>query len=100
MVGTAARVHTRDLKREIDHVDASGHDAAITTDLTYYHHIKSKGALFVELHNAAPDTAAERIEEAVAKAKDPWSRPEATCVTLPATTEPVPALRLQSPKRP
>ena len=49
-----------------------------------YHHIKSKDALFIELHNAALDMAAERIDEAIvsADASDPWSRLEAMCVAL------------------
>lgn len=47
-----------------------------------YHHIKSKDALFVELHNAALDTAAERIEAAVAEHLDPWARLEAACIAL------------------
>jgi TetR/AcrR family transcriptional regulator, cholesterol catabolism regulator len=47
-----------------------------------YHHIKSKDALFVELHNAALDMAAGRIAEAVGRESDPWSRLEAACVAL------------------
>lgn len=47
-----------------------------------YHHIKSKDALFVELHNAALDGAADRIAEAVAGCADPWSRLEAACAAL------------------
>ena len=47
-----------------------------------YHHIKSKDALFVELHNAALDMAADRIDAAVAQASDPWSRLEAACIAL------------------
>lgn len=47
-----------------------------------YHHIKSKDALFVELHNAALDVAAERIERAVSGHEDPWERFRAACVTL------------------
>jgi len=47
-----------------------------------YHHIKSKNALFVELHNAALDAAAERIEQAVAKVHNPAARLEAACVTF------------------
>ncbi|WP_067732542.1 TetR/AcrR family transcriptional regulator [Novosphingobium naphthalenivorans] len=47
-----------------------------------YHHIKSKDALFVELHNAALDAAEERIEAAVAKCNDPWQRLHAACETL------------------
>jgi AcrR family transcriptional regulator len=45
-----------------------------------YHHIKSKDALFVELHSAALAMAEERIAEALAHAHDPWSRLEAACI--------------------
>lgn len=45
-----------------------------------YHHIKSKDALFVELHDAALNLAADRIDDAVAQANDPWSRLEAACI--------------------
>jgi AcrR family transcriptional regulator len=47
-----------------------------------YHHIKSKDALFVELHDAALDSAAARIAEAVALKTDPWSRLEAAASAL------------------
>ncbi len=47
-----------------------------------YHHIRSKDALFVELHNAALDAAEERIAAAVAREDDPWARLEAACVAL------------------
>ncbi|WP_242123758.1 TetR/AcrR family transcriptional regulator [Sphingobium sp. Sx8-8] len=47
-----------------------------------YHHIKSKDALFVELHNAALDVAEDRIAEAVRARKEPWVRLEAACATL------------------
>lgn len=47
-----------------------------------YHHIKSKDALFVELHNAALDAAEARIRDAVARAEDPWDKLETACVTL------------------
>ncbi|WP_157219590.1 TetR/AcrR family transcriptional regulator [Flavisphingomonas formosensis] len=48
-----------------------------------YHHIKSKDALFVELHNAALDAAAERIARAVdAVEGGPWQRLEAACIEL------------------
>jgi AcrR family transcriptional regulator len=47
-----------------------------------YHHIKSKDALFVELHNGALDAAEARIAEAVADVADPWERLEAACVAL------------------
>ena len=47
-----------------------------------YHHIKSKDALFVELHNAALDAAAVRIAEAVSAEASPWERLEAAAATL------------------
>ncbi|MFD1105342.1 TetR/AcrR family transcriptional regulator [Sphingobium olei] len=47
-----------------------------------YHHIKSKDALFVELHDAALDAAQVRIEAAVAVQTEPWARLEAACATL------------------
>lgn len=47
-----------------------------------YHHIRSKDALFVELHNAALDAAETRIVAAVEARNDPWARFEAACVTL------------------
>lgn len=47
-----------------------------------YHHIKSKDALFVELHNGALNKAAERIEAAVANFSDPWGKLEAACIAL------------------
>ena len=47
-----------------------------------YHHIKSKDALFVELHNGALDAAEARIAAAVAGLADPWARLEAACVAL------------------
>ena len=47
-----------------------------------YHHIKSKDALFVELHDAALDGAEEKIEAAIACLPDPWARLEAACITL------------------
>ena len=47
-----------------------------------YHHIKSKDALFVELHNGALDAAEARIAAAVAKQADPWARLEAACASL------------------
>src|SRR3546814_10828451 len=39
-----------------------------------YHHIRSKDALFVELHNAALDEAEARIDEAVRAQSDPWAK--------------------------
>lgn len=47
-----------------------------------YHHIKSKDALFVELHDAALDAAAARISTAVDLESDPWRRLEAAAATL------------------
>ncbi len=47
-----------------------------------YHHIKSKDALFVELHNAALDAAEERITAAIAAQDDPWAKLEAACATM------------------
>ncbi|KEQ52063.1 Regulatory protein TetR [Sphingobium chlorophenolicum] len=47
-----------------------------------YHHIKSKDALFIELHNAALDEAEERIAEAVRAQSGPWARLLAACATL------------------
>jgi len=47
-----------------------------------YHHIKSKDALFVELHDAALDAAQQRIEQAMAGVADPWDKLEAACATL------------------
>ena len=47
-----------------------------------YHHIKSKDALFVTLHDAALDAAAREIEAAIAPLTDPWARLEAACVAL------------------
>lgn len=47
-----------------------------------YHHIRSKDALFVELHNAALDAAAARIAAAVEGEADPWARFGAACVAL------------------
>lgn len=47
-----------------------------------YHHIKSKDALFVELHHAALDRAEARIADAVAAHHGAWERMEAACVAL------------------
>lgn len=47
-----------------------------------YHHIKSKDALFVELHNAALDMAQRKIEADLAACDDPWERLEAACISL------------------
>lgn len=47
-----------------------------------YHHIKSKEALFVELHDAALDMAADKIEAAIAEVQDAWVRLERACIAL------------------
>nr|WP_230461427.1 TetR/AcrR family transcriptional regulator [Sphingobium sp. CAP-1] len=47
-----------------------------------YHHIKSKDALFVELHDSALDQATERINAVVRVRADPWERLAAACATL------------------
>ncbi len=47
-----------------------------------YHHIKSKDALFVELHNAALDAAEDRIVQAVCSQCEPWARLTAACTAL------------------
>lgn len=47
-----------------------------------YHHIKSKDALFVELHNAALDVAQDQIAQAIGAQSAPWAKLEAACVTL------------------
>lgn len=47
-----------------------------------YHHIKSKEALFVKIHDAALQQAAEKITQTLAPLTCPWGRLEAACVTL------------------
>ncbi len=47
-----------------------------------YHHIKSKDALFVELHNAALDAAERRIAQAICAQDEPWGRVSAACAAL------------------
>ena len=47
-----------------------------------YHHIKSKDALFIELHNAALDVAEAKIADAVAEHYDPSAKLKAACETL------------------
>lgn len=47
-----------------------------------YHHIKSKDALFVELHNGALDAAEAKIAEAVGVQDEPWARLSAACTAL------------------
>ena len=47
-----------------------------------YHHIKSKDALFIELHDGALDAAEAIIVAAIRGARDPWDKLEAACVAL------------------
>jgi AcrR family transcriptional regulator len=47
-----------------------------------YHHIKSKDALFVELHNAALEAASERIGQAVSRCHGPWAKLEAAIAAM------------------
>lgn len=47
-----------------------------------YHHIRSKDALFVELHDAALDAAEQRIRDAIDPVEGPWGRLEAACRVL------------------
>lgn len=47
-----------------------------------YHHIKSKDALFVELHNAALDEASDKITRAIEQASGPWDKLEVACAAL------------------
>lgn len=47
-----------------------------------YHHIRSKDALFVELHDAALNAATVQIEAAIATQQEPWARLEAACAAL------------------
>ncbi len=47
-----------------------------------YHHIKSKDALFVELHDAALDAAEEEIVKSIAGQQDPWKKLASACETL------------------
>jgi len=47
-----------------------------------YHHIRSKDALFVELHDTALDAAAGKIALAIEPETDPWKRLEAASVAL------------------
>lgn len=47
-----------------------------------YHHIKSKDALFVELHNAALDAAERLIANAADRHGEPWDRLAAAVSTL------------------
>lgn len=47
-----------------------------------YYHIRSKEALFVEIHDKALEAAATRIRDAVEGLKDPWKRLEAACLVM------------------
>jgi AcrR family transcriptional regulator len=47
-----------------------------------YHHIKSKEALFIRIHDLALDAAAARIMAAVDGRRDSWDRLEAAAVTM------------------
>lgn len=47
-----------------------------------YHHIKSKDALFVRIHDIALQIAEDRIRVAIAPISDPWARLEAACLTM------------------
>lgn len=47
-----------------------------------YHHIKSKDALFIAIHDAALQAAGELIEQEIAAATDPWRRLEVACIAL------------------
>lgn len=44
-----------------------------------YHHIKSKDALFLEIHSLATERAIQRIMDAIAPLEDAWERLEAAC---------------------
>ncbi len=47
-----------------------------------YHHIKSKDALFIAIHDLALQAAGDLIEEEIAAAVDPWQRLEIACIVL------------------
>lgn len=47
-----------------------------------YHHIRSKDDLFVELHDAALEAAAEQIAQAATSGTDPWDRLSRACTRL------------------
>ncbi len=47
-----------------------------------YHYIKSKDALFVEVHNAALDQSQEQVLKSVSAHTDPWDRLHAAVETL------------------
>lgn len=44
-----------------------------------YHHIKSKDALFLEIHSQATERAIERVQSAISGLETPWDRLEAAC---------------------
>lgn len=47
-----------------------------------YHHIKSKEALFVKIHDAAIDRAHQSMQAAIDGCVDPWDKLEAACVAF------------------
>ncbi|ATJ92308.1 TetR/AcrR family transcriptional regulator [Acetobacter tropicalis] len=47
-----------------------------------YYHIRSKEALFVEIHNTALAAAAMRIHNALEDVTDPWARLQAACLEM------------------
>lgn len=47
-----------------------------------YHYIKSKEALFVNIHDIALQVAEDMIRAAIAEASDPWERLSAATVTM------------------
>ncbi|CAM4334658.1 TetR/AcrR family transcriptional regulator [Kerstersia similis] len=47
-----------------------------------YHYIKSKEALFVNIHDMALQVAEDRIKSAMADHVDPWKRLEAACIAM------------------
>ena len=47
-----------------------------------YYHIRSKEALFVEIHNKALEAAAMRIRHELVGLTDPWERLQAACLEM------------------
>ncbi|MGO3742507.1 TetR/AcrR family transcriptional regulator [Kerstersia sp.] len=47
-----------------------------------YHYIKSKEALFVNIHDMALQVAEGRLQAAMARHEDPWKRLEAACIAM------------------
>lgn len=47
-----------------------------------YYHIRSKEALFVEIHHKALEAAAQRINNELAGLTDPWARLRAACLEM------------------